>query len=506
MTALVFLFSVAFIFGAVLAIEVRETDSGVMRPMGLFAWLTGGNWPAKIGGGLLVVGIGSLLRYALINFDVPPSLKLGTGIAAAGLLGLAATLTRMGSARRAVSLALGGAAFGVAYLTAYSAFALFHYMDNPEGVGLLALTAIGAGVYAITRSALSLALLAMLGAYLAPAFSLDDPGPKIVYGYYAAASLLTLVMVAARGWRPLIHLSFLFTLAGGVFFAWTSKYYSPDYASVMLPAILVLAAIHVLMPLVEERGGRGVWAERLDLAYLLAVPAVAALSALIIAPSRIGLSNELLALAVIWAAAAGYLWISKREGFALHAVIAVLLAGFGVAARFHDLPWELLALAFAVGALWLAARRSQSARLHNALAGLVPVLGFLHVVSSLSPIPGSPVFINGRFVERLIGAGLLMLAGYVCRTVRQSLDTLLWTVGIGWALIAIGSELVRWDLVSVALVVHGAFVLAGMTLAVVTRRSTAIANAIVVVSLGILLSAGWAATSAPMKCHGRSCS
>jgi uncharacterized membrane protein len=202
---------------------------------------------------------------------------------------------------------------------------------------------------------------------------------------------------------------------------------------------------------------------------------------------------------VIWAAAAIYLWISKREGFALHAVIAVLLAGFGVAARFHDLPWELLALAFAVGALWLAARRSQSTRLHNALAGLVPVLGFLHVVSSLSPIPGSPVFINGRFVERLIGAGLLMLAGYVCRSIRQSLDTLLWTVGIGWALIAIGSELVRWDLVSVALVVHGAFVLAGMTLAVITRRSTAIANAIVVVPLGILLSAGWAATSAPAE-------
>jgi uncharacterized membrane protein len=498
MSALIFLFSVAVIFSAVLAIEARDADSKLpRRPLGLIGWLTGGNWPAKVGGGLLVVGIGALLRFALINLDFPPSVKLATGVCAAGILGLAATLTRIGSARRAVSLALGGAAFGVAYLTAYSAFALFHYCDSPTGIGLLVLTAVGAGVYAITRGALSLALLAMVGAYLAPAFAIGNPGPATVYGYFAGASLLTLIMVAARGWRPLIHLSFLFSLGGGVFFAWTAKYYNPEHADVMLPALIVLTTLHVLMPIAERRGRGGVWIERLDLVYLLALPVVAGLSALLIAPSHVSLSNELLALSAVWFAVAAYLALMRRDGAVVHAVIGILLAGSAVAARFRDLPWELIALAFTVLALRLAARRSNSARLQSALAGLVPLAGFFHILSSLSSAPAGAVFVNELFLERLIGAGLLMFAGHVCRSIRQSLDTLLWSVGIGWAVIAVGAELLRWDLVSLAVVVHLAFLAAAAFLAVSKSTHRSIPDALVVVVLGVLFSAAWAAVHAP---------
>src|SRR5262249_3330009 len=149
------------------------------------------------------------------------------GVVIALVLGLASTFVPNGPARRPVSLALGGSAFGVVYLTAYSAFALFHYVSNPIGLALLALTSAAAGIYAVTRSAQSLAVLSMVGAFLAPAFSIDDPGPQVLYGYYAGASILTLAMVTMRGWRPLIHLSFIFTLAGGLFFAWTAKYYEP---------------------------------------------------------------------------------------------------------------------------------------------------------------------------------------------------------------------------------------------------------------------------------------
>ncbi len=196
-----------------------------------------------------------MLRFALVNIELPPQLKLGAGIAIALALGLASTFVPAGAAKRPVSLALGGAAFGVAYLTAYSAFGLFHYVSNPIGVALLGVTAAAAGVYAVTRGAQSLAVLSMVGAFLAPAFAVDDPGPLVVYGYYAGASLLTLAMVAMRGWRPLIHLSFLFTLAGGLFFAWTAKYYEGAHADAMLPMLLLLAAIHVAMPICENRGG-----------------------------------------------------------------------------------------------------------------------------------------------------------------------------------------------------------------------------------------------------------
>jgi uncharacterized membrane protein len=399
MVALIFLAVIAAVFTAVVALEGGD-GALERRPKGLLTWVVSGNWPAKIGGALIVVGVGALLRYAAINFDVPPTFKLALGIAVCAVLGAGSFLTTANPQRRAISLALGGAAFGVAYLTAYSAFALFGYLPTLQGLGLLVLTAVGAGVFAVSRSALSLAVLSMVGAFMAPAFAVDDPGPRVVYGYYVAISLLTLAMVSFRGWRPLIHLSFLFTLAGSAFFAWTADYFVRDNASVLFPLLSMLVAVHVAMPIAERRWSRGLVVESLDTLYLLALPVVAALTALAIAPSRADLAAQLWWVAAIWIAAAAWLYSQRREGMASHAIIGLLMLGFGLAARFRNLPWELVGLAVAVAALALSARRSQSARLLGFLAGLVLVLTAVHMISALAPAAGSTLFLNERFFER----------------------------------------------------------------------------------------------------------
>src|SRR5207342_3373937 len=135
--------------------------------------------------------------------------------------------------RRAIRIALAGASAGVAYLTAYSAYGFFGYLNELNALALLGLVAVATGSFAVSARSMSIAILAMLGAYLAPAFALDGAGPLAVYGYYLVVSLLCLVMVAMRGWRGLIHLSFLFTLAGGVFFAWSAKFVQPANYAVM---------------------------------------------------------------------------------------------------------------------------------------------------------------------------------------------------------------------------------------------------------------------------------
>src|SRR5436190_8279862 len=195
MVALIFLSVIAAVFVSVVALEGGDSSLD-RRPRGLLTWIASGNWPAKIGGALVVVGVGALLRYAAINFDVPPTYKLALGIAVTAALGFGSFLTTGHAQRRVISLALGGASFGVAYLTAYSAFALFGYLPTLQGLGLLVLTAVGAGVFAVSRRALSLAVLSMVGAFIAPAFAVDDPGPRVVFGYYVAASALTLTMVS----------------------------------------------------------------------------------------------------------------------------------------------------------------------------------------------------------------------------------------------------------------------------------------------------------------------
>jgi uncharacterized membrane protein len=496
MVALVFLLVIAAVFAAILALEGGDARLE-RRPAGLLTWIASGNWPAKIGGALMIVGVGALLRYAAINFAVPDLLKLGVGIAASVAFGAGSHLLAGNPQRRAISLALGGAAFGVAYLTAYSAFALFDYLPSTPGLGLLALTAIAAGVFAVSRSALSLAVLSMVGAFMAPAFAVQDPGASVVYGYYVAVSVLTLGMVAIRGWRPLIHLSFLFTLAGGAFFAWTADYFDRSAAPQMLPLIALLVAVHVAMPLVERRSQRGVLIESMDTIYLLALPLTGALTALLIAPSRAALAVELWWFAAIWFAAAAWLFTQKREGMATHAVIALLMAGFGLAAQFRDLPWELVALAIGVISLALAARRSEYVRLHSFLAGLILVLGAIHILSALGPAVSDSLFLNERFLERIIGAGLLAIAALSLRRLRHPLDSLMLTVAIGWSAFAVGAEVSRLDLVSAWLLLHWAIALALCILVAVAGRFPRAVN-----FMGpLLLALGFSALLAGVRTH-----
>ncbi|MEZ5566646.1 MAG: DUF2339 domain-containing protein [Gammaproteobacteria bacterium] len=492
MVTLVFFAALAAIIGIVLAIEgSTEPGARLNRPIGLITWLTSGNWPAKVGGALVIVGVGALLRYALINIDIPPQVKIIGGIVIALALGFSSMVMGKQRGGRAVSLALGGAAFGVAYLTAYSAFGIFDYVADSTGLALLGLTSIAAAVFAITRSALSLAVLSMVGAYLAPAFAITDPGPAVVYGYYIGASLLTLVMVMARGWRPLIHLSFVFTLAGGVFFGWTAEYYTTSHADVMLPALLVLSAIHVAMPVVERSNTRAYWLQQLDLLYMIALPTVAALLAVAISPGRIEFSTALVLLGIIWTFAAISLQLLGRAGAAAHAVIATVLLGLGVAARLQNLPWELISLAFAVGMLAVAAWRTPLSQLHSNLAGLVVLFGAIHVLSSQASTVEGSAFLNGVFFERLVGSALLITAGIICRRIRQSLDTLLLAVGIIWGLIAVGGELIRLDLAGLPLILHWALLLVAASLWIPGRRVLVADSAIKPLVVLIIATAAW---------------
>jgi hypothetical protein len=488
MVALIFLSVIAAVFVGIVALEGRDASLD-RRPRGLLTWIASGNWPAKIGGALVVVGVGALLRYAAINFDVPPAYKLALGIAITAALGFGSFLTAPHTQRRVISLALGGAAFGVAYLTAYSAFALFGYLPTLQGLGLLVLTAVGAGVFAVSRGALSLAVLSMVGAFIAPAFAVEDPGPRVVFGYYVAASALTLTMVSLRGWRPLIHLSFLFTLAGSAFFAWTAGYFTPDNSAVMFPLLAMLVAVHVAMPLVEKHWVRGKVVESFDTLYLLALPVVAALTAQVLAPSRAALAVQLWWYSGIWLAAAAWLYIKRREGMASHAIIGLLMMGCGLAARFRDLPWELVGLGISVIALVLAARRSPSARLHGFLAGLVLVLAAIHMVNALAPATGSALFLNQRFLERIIGAGLMLVAALALRRLRHPLDSLMLTVAIGWAAFSVGAEIVRLDIVTAGLFVHWLLAMGGFVAYFASARHPGVERSIVPLVLSIGLSA-----------------
>lgn len=497
MTALFFVCLVACIFAGVV---IAESQDGAVRSMrfgsGLVGWLVSGNWPAKVGGGLLIIGVGALIRYALLHVQVEPPIKLASGALTSATLLAAAHVVRSRFGRREIAIALAGAAFGVAYLTAYSAYALFHYLESFPGLACLSVIALGAGAYAIWRNALSLAMLSMFGAFLAPAFALEAPTAGLVYGYYLVISQLVLVSVAVRGWRPLIHLSFLFTLGGGLFFAWTSGFYRPEYFNVMLPLLLALTAVHVAMPLVEQRSPLSRFMLRADIGYFTLLPIVSAASLLFIAPSVRSESVALALLGGVWLVAAATTQVLKLQGAARHGLVGALLIGVGAYLQSPDWPWFLIGHAAAATALVVAQLRNWPRTHQNiAVGGLFLFTALFFASTMIDRAIGLP-FINSVVLERLAVSTLLLIAAWSSRQLEHPLASLIGLLGVIGLADTVALEFYRWDIATWSLIVHGTLVAAALTVTFVSSRRAVPKPWIVILTCALVLSALWATNDA----------
>lgn len=445
MMSMIFLIAVVALFVALFAVETAADDTQPgFRQTGLFRWIISDNWPAKVGAALLILGVGALLRYALIKVQWPPGVKLGAGMLIAAALAIGSFLLRDLPKRRAIHIALAGAAAGVAYLTAYGAYGFFNYVSSFNALALLALVAIAAGAFAVTANSMSIGILAMLGAFLAPAFAIRGAGVGPVYGYYAAISALSLVMVALRGWRGLIHLSFIFTLAGALFFAWTSKFYLPENYSAMQPLLLLLVAIHIAMPLVERRHLPTRWSSRFDTGYFVLLPAVAAVLTLQIAPDL--RSHGALGLAMLgglWAIAAGALRAMMRDEALRHGLVAALLLMAALLCRMENVPWMLFGLGTSVLLLAVANRLGWSRTMQDLLCGAALLFGTLAAIMSLNDPEPARIFASALFGKRLLVAVLWSIAAYIAHRRDLRLAKLLMAMALVWFLLVVGEELRR---------------------------------------------------------------
>ena len=502
MTSLIFTLSIAALFAFILLTEERSSGAKIgIANFGLWKWMITGNWPAKVGGLLLILGVGALLRYALINLDFPPQHKLASGFFMSLLLaGVSASLKNKPD-RRAIQLAFAGAAFGVAYLTAYSAYGFFNYISDVSALSLLAIVATGAAFFALSRNAMSIGILAMAGAYVAPAFAIGNPDPLSVFGYYIAVSLVTSFMVSFRGWRSLIHLSFLFTLAGAMFFGWTCKFYQPEYFQQMQPLLLGLVLIHVFMPIIEQSHTQSTWIIRFDLGYFILLPLVSLCLTLQISPDmHSDGSIGLFGLGAIWLAAALYLIIFKRVGVFRHCVVAVLFIFGAILCRLTDIPWDLVGIAVSVALFVCATRLKFSKSTEEVLCGIILLLGLVHVSNSIVKLSSDHVFLNSLFGNRILAAALLGMAGEVARRRKIGLSGLLSIAAVGWAGLAILHELVRLNIEMLPQWIFGSLLMATLLLAFVIPKIAVRAGWVNLLTLAILVTGTWASLRADADC------
>ena len=504
MTALAFLCGIVVLFIGLLAYESEDGGARLRDSQrGLLNWLTSDNWPAKVGGVLMVIGIGALLRYVLLHTQVPADMKIAVGVVLAAALGYLSYQLQALPARRGLHLALAGAAGGVAYLTAYSAFALFGYLNDIAGLTLLVLVSAAVAVFAVSAQAASMAVLGMLGAYAAPAFGLGEPGPLVVFGYYFVCSVLVMVMVIARGWRVLIHLSFLFTLAGSIFFGWTAQYYQPAHYSVMQPVLYLLVALHIAMPIVERRAAifatglnQDGWPDRLDQGYFIALPMVAVVLTYAIAPhiapeAAWGTAG----LAALWAVAGAAVFVNRREALR-YGIVALLLATAAVLAGFDDIPGTLITM-FAMAVLLTVAVRLHLPEAVEGLASfMLTLLAALYVVQSMFDHGSGMIFLNAWFGQRVVAVAIVAWCAWLRGRQAPGYARLLYSIAAALIFESIVIELLRWHLHITAELVHGLAVVAIAVAGYRAERWHGAARVAGAATLVLWLSAMWAANSA----------
>ncbi len=424
----------------------------------LKAWVTTGNVPVKVGVLVSLVGLGFLIQEANERGFI--TLTIEMGLIAVALFGLAllAIGWRLRRTHTIYGLSLQGGGIAALYLTTYAAFAVYDVVGAlPGGAAVIVIT-VGAGVLAVLQDARSLAVLGIIGGFLAPVLVYTQPEDHLaLFSFYAVLSAAIVGVAWFKVWPELNLLGLGFTFGISAFWLW-DRYSTDDWASTQpLIAILVLLymAIPVLFAIREVPDIEDPWIAPL----VFGTPFMGfGLQYLAIGHTEYGLAISALLLAV----AQGALTLIARRMDPEQGQLAAAYTGLAVTFLALAVPFALNShYTSTVWALqgtilvWFGCRRERGLAIDGGLllqflAGLSFMMHLDHLGFSLYPEDTLPI-VN----EYFLGAAVLAVAGLASGWLlyrdrdRARIDSaapplaLVW--GIGWwilgGLFEIGSQL-----------------------------------------------------------------
>lgn len=214
---------------------------------GLVRWLLKGNPLAKPGILLLFFGVAYLFKYTIDRNMFSIELRL----ASAALIGiiLLAVGWRLRHKQQLYALILQGGAIGALYITVLAAFRLYWLLPHAFTFGLLLFICAASVGLAVLQRALSLAMLAGIGGYLAPILlAINSGNPIGLFSYYLLVSCGLLAISIRQSWQSLNLPGFFFTFGAAAL--WGTQHYRPaDYLSCQLFLIANLILFSLLTQL-----------------------------------------------------------------------------------------------------------------------------------------------------------------------------------------------------------------------------------------------------------------
>jgi uncharacterized membrane protein len=409
---------------------------------GMRLFFGGGNFLVRSGLIVLFFGIAFLLRYVAQHTRVPIELRL-SGVAAGGLA-LLALGWRLRASRPGFALSLQGGAVGILYLTVFAALHLYHLLPPAAAFALLSLLAVLSALLAVRQDSQALALLGVIGGFLAPILASGGQGDHVVwFGYYAVLNAGIFLVSWFKSWRGLNLAGFGFTFGIGTL--WGVLTYRPaDFATTepfLVLFFLFYVAIAVLFALRQPPRLRGT----VDGTLVFGTPLAAfGLQALMLHEQRWALALSALAMSALYLGTAALLrrrrdpaQRSLIEAFlALGVVFATLAAPLALGSRWNAAAWALEG----AGLVWIGCRQGRlPARMFGVLllvaSGCV-LAGQFTFVGSFPILPWSSyadvLLVSGASIAS--SASLFVFSRPHRRSEALLADSLFWWGALWWVL------------------------------------------------------------------------
>ena len=420
-------------------------------------WVTTGNAPVKVGVLVSLVGVGLLLREAHRRGVI--ELTIEVRLAAAALFGLLllAAGWRQRRRRPVYGVSLQGGGIAVLYVTTYAAFVVYDVLPAVPAAAAVVAVTVGAGVLSVLQDARPLAVLGIVGGFLAPVLTYSRPEDHIyVFSFFLVLNAAIVGVAWFKTWPELNLLGFAFTF--GLAFFWLANRYEQDEWVATQPFIALFVLMYMGLPaLFAAReapdlkavfdGGRTP-----DIAFvrrawtvplLFGTPfAGLGLQQLAVGHTEYGLAISAAALAAVQGALA---LGSRRMGVDRHQ-LAEAYTGLGVVfsaiavplaldAYFTSTVWAAQGLIL----LWLGCRRDRLlALIGGAVLQVLAAGSFAQHLSESLPYPeDAPALVNENFLGALLLAATGLVSGWLLSRRPQQGDgdqALAWTA-LGWGVV-----------------------------------------------------------------------
>jgi uncharacterized membrane protein len=393
---------------AALPSAVREESAFSAFVATVLRWFTTGNVPVKAGVVLSVFGVGFLVKEGIDRHWLV--LPLEFRLALVALFGVALLVLgwRLRHRQRTYALSVQGGGIAVLYLTTYASFAIYQLLPGPLAFGVLVLVTAGVGALAVLQDSRSLAVLGIVGGFMAPVLTSTDSGNHVaLFGYYAILNVAILGIAWFKSWRVLNVLGFAFTFGIGAL--WGADGYTPEKFATTEPFLVLFVLFYLAIPVLFATRQAPELRGFVDGTLVFGTPIVGfALQSRLVANTEYGLALSAVALAAIYVVLATFLYRRRREEVRVlvEAQLALAVAFVTVAiplaldARWTSAAWALQGAAL----VWLGFRQRRRLAL---VAGVG--LQILSGVEYFDQAPSSfdwPV-LNGA----CLGALLLAFAG-----------------------------------------------------------------------------------------------